>query len=198
MATGCKWIPTSCLGDTTNKPQSYMWELISCCHARGPFNPVCYCSLALFPSVPPSACISDECCGNVSWPGGNFHVCCARKERRMSGGRSCAAKWLRFSRISAPIHCNASGKTDRTGNVLHTDAGDTQTSQHHSGRWHTAHFLHLFYKIFSQKHINWPEQLLEYKKKNKKPLMPVRTKSSEKLISNWCQNILIHLRFPFI
>lgn len=94
-----------------NKPPSNtLWKLIKCCQPTGPCNSVSYCSLALLPSVPPSACTLDRCCSDVSWPGGSFHVYCAKKERRRSGERGWDGKWLRFSLISAPIHCKASGR----------------------------------------------------------------------------------------
>jgi len=73
--------------------------------------PIMQFFIALFPSVPPPACSSDGCCGDVCWPGGSFPVCCARKERRRHGGRSWGGGWLRFCRISAPTRCQASGRS---------------------------------------------------------------------------------------
>lgn len=129
-------------------PSDIMWKLIRCCRPRGPYNSVSYCSLALFPSVPPSARTSDGCCNDVSWPGGSFRVCCAWKERRKCGGRSWGGKWLRFCLISAPIHCEASGRNRHCRRQTahpyrrHTSISDdtctrTNTNTH-------AHFSHSF------------------------------------------------------
>ena len=101
-------------------PSNIMWKLIRC---TDPYNSVSYCSLALFLSVPPCGCTLDGCCWNVSWPGGSFRVCCARKERGRSGGRSWDGKWLRFCLIS-PLKL-----WDNLRDKLQTHKDDTLTSQ---------------------------------------------------------------------
>lgn len=53
----------------------------------------------------PSDWTLDGCCSNVSWPGGSFPLCSAKKEKGRSGERSWDGRCLRFCPISAQIHC---------------------------------------------------------------------------------------------
>lgn len=94
----------SCPPASVNTPQiARKKNVIRCRQAGGPSNPVCYCSLALFPSVLPSVCISDGCSRDVSWPGGSFHVWCAGRERGTLGERSWSGEWQKFCPTSTPI-----------------------------------------------------------------------------------------------